>query len=111
MKACNRARTLLGSMHIAKHCLMHMLLYAAHAWAARLAALGAIRDFVRRLQKLAQPGGAAEAPAGAPAGALQGPAVDWLARLVPGAVGQCGMLAVGAPCRKAGGGVLGSSGV
>ena len=58
---------------------------AAHAWVARLAALGTTREFVRRLQELAQSGGAAEAPVGAPASALQGPATDWLAKLVPGA--------------------------
>lgn len=68
-----------------------MCLCAAHPWAARVAALGAANRFVQRLQELARPAGAADAPAGAPAGAagdpvvcLQGEAVAWLAKLVPG---------------------------
>lgn len=90
-------RTSCGIFAAAKMCLC-----AAHPWAARLAALGAAKRFVQRLQELTQPTGAAGAaaevpyptptPAGAPAGAagepavcLQGEAVAWLAKLVPGA--------------------------
>ena len=59
---------------------------------------------MRRLQELAQISGAAEAPAGVLAGTLQGPAVDWLARVVPGA-GQHDMLALSGSCIEADEGV------
>ena len=82
------------------HTLFQLYICAAHAWAARLAALSASREFVQRLRDLAQPGGAAGASAGAPAGAVQGPAVDWLARIVPGACEASWHAALGAPCMK-----------